>query len=290
MSSEMRLNHVVTNLLDDRDEVLVLFSALWTFGHILGLQRDSGNLVLATIMNAVGPSRTLVLPSYTFNFSRTHLYDVVRTKPETGVLPEIAVKANGFVRSLNPMVSHAAFGPRAVEIISCKQTTAWGEDSVMGWFELQRVRIGVLGITWGKGCGYIHRAEEKFGVPYRYYKRFLGNLLINGIDRGDCSETMFVRPMSVPFVRGYDAINAHIPSLASFRHGGDPDILAESVTADEITELSMHLLAKDPYFFVENADHVKAWVQNGRDGETESLPEENRPVWHRPIRHATEPE
>jgi aminoglycoside N3'-acetyltransferase len=278
MSPETRLGRIVSDLLDDRDDVLVLFSALWTFGHILGLSRDSGSRILATILDAIGSSRTLVLPTYTFSFAKTRLYDVLRSKPETGVLPEIGIKTNGFVRSLHPMVSHLAFGPRAQEIISCRQSTAWGNDSVMGWFETHRARIGVLGITWGQGCAFIHRAEERFGVPYRYYKRFQGRLMFDGVDQGDCSETLFARPMGVPFVRGYDAINAHIPQLNSFRHGNDAEIPAESASADEITELSIRLLADDPYYFVENANDVGAWVRNGKDDEIRALPSESRPI------------
>ena len=278
MLAEKRLGRIILNLLDDKDDVFVLFSALWTFGHILGLRRDSGQSILAEILYALGPSRTLVMPSYTFSFPSTRSYDLVRTKPETGVLPETAVRTEGFLRSSYPMVSHVAFGPRGKEILSSKQPTAWGDNSVMHWLEMHRARIGMLGISWGKGCGYIHRAEEKFGVPYRYYKRFFGNLLFDGMDRGKCSETMFVRPLNIPFVRGYDAINPHIPLLASYRHGDDPDIFAESATANEITQLSMRFLAKDPYFFVENADAVEAWVRDGKDEEESSLPDENQPI------------
>jgi hypothetical protein len=202
----------------------------------------------------------------------------VRTRPDTGILAETALKSTGFVRTHHPIVSHLAYGPRAQELFSCRQSTAWGEDSVMQWFEATRARVAVLGVAWGQGCSFIHRAEEKFRVPYRYHKRFQGRLLINDVAQGDCSETLFVRPLGVDLVKGYEIIDAHVSSVESFRTSSDEEIPASSASADDITFLSMGLLAKNPYCFIQNAREVQTWVRNAMEKEIASLSAEHRPV------------
>lgn len=278
MNGLERLGRVVSELLEDDDDIFVLFSAIWTFGHRLELRRDSAARLLDTVQEAIGPMRTLVLPTYTFGFPRTRQFDLVRTRPETGILPDMAVKAAGFVRSHNPIVSHIAYGPRAHELLTCRQTTAWGDDSVMQWFEASRARVAVLGIPWGQGCGFIHRAEEKSQVPYRYFKRFQGQLLADEIAQGECTETLYVRPLGVDLVRGYETIDRFMPDLTSFRISSDADIPAASAIADEITTLSMRLLADDPYCYVENADEVRMWVAQSMQNEIASLSPEQRPL------------
>src|SRR5262245_35704587 len=126
MNGLVRLGQAVSELLDEADDVFVLYSALWTFGHRLELGKGSANGVLGTVMDAVGPARTLVLPAYTFAFPRTRVFDVVRTRPDTGILAETALKTAGFVRTHHPIVSHVAHGPRAQELLACRQSTAWG--------------------------------------------------------------------------------------------------------------------------------------------------------------------
>jgi aminoglycoside N3'-acetyltransferase len=212
---------VVRCIVDEQDKIVVVFSALWTFGHRFGRGREAASLMLKTLREAVGDDRTLVLPAYYFNFPKTRLFDVRRTMPQTGALPVVAMTDPTFVRSAHPMDSYLASGPQAHEIVACRQSTSWGDDSVMGMLELNRARIVVLGVSWGQGCGYLHRAEEKICVPYRYYKTFSGELLVDGRDATRCSETVFVRPLGVSMSNRYDAIDTHIPQLASFRNSGD---------------------------------------------------------------------
>lgn len=277
MNGLERLGRAVSELLDEKDDILVLFSAIWTFGHVLELRKDSASRLLPTILEAIGPRRTLVLPTYTFGFPQSREFDLLRTRPETGILPEMAVKAAGFVRSRNPIVSHIAYGPRAQEILAYKQTTAWGDDSVMQWFEARRARVAVLGISWGQGCGLIHRSEEKSRVPYRYFKRFQGRLLSDGVELGECTETIYVRPLGINLVRGYEVIDPYMPRLKSFRRSSDADIPAASAIADEITTLAMSLLADEPYRFVGNADEMRSWVERLMQDEIASLLPDQRP-------------
>ena len=56
-------------------DTVVMFSALWTFGHLLDV--DPGELaseVMKILLGIVGPHRTLVLPAYTNYFARSRYY------------------------------------------------------------------------------------------------------------------------------------------------------------------------------------------------------------------------
>jgi len=78
-----------SEVLDPADEVVVVYSGIWTFGHQFGLPiRDVPRMLIEQMLEAVGPDRTLVLPSYTYAYAGKRSYSPQESLPETGVLPQ----------------------------------------------------------------------------------------------------------------------------------------------------------------------------------------------------------
>jgi len=104
----------------------------------------------------------VIMPAYTFNFPRTGVFDLVRSKPSTGMICE----AFDGVRTPKPMNSYKFKGCYP----TTPQTTAWGGDGMMGWLIRHDATFVALGVSTLKSCSYFHFAEEKLKVPYRYFK------------------------------------------------------------------------------------------------------------------------
>lgn len=245
------------------DEVVVVFSGLWSFGHCLGVSpRDIPAAVLDVLVEVVG-ARTLVLPAYTLAFPRSKQFDLRRSQPETGILPAHALATGLFQRTSNPMNSYLVYGPQSSEILSRKETTSWGDDSVMAWFGQTNARLLILGERWHRACSFYHRAEEILQVPYRYYKRFNGTMIDMHDEKHSCSVVMYVRPFEQPFVNDYTKVQPILARSNTLAVAGDPTFPIESARAADVLNACIDLLTADPYAYVANADDVRGWISGG---------------------------
>jgi len=136
------------------------------------------------------------------------------------------------------------------------------------------VRICPLGLHWHEACSYFHRIEETLRSPYRYFKRFAGELYDNGQRLGTCEEVKYSYSLRVSLDYDFSLVGK---ALKNTLRCSNPLIPLQSATASEIDRACLSIFEKDPYAVVNNKEEVKAWVRNGKDAETASLTPMERP-------------
>lgn len=261
-----------STVLSDENDVVVLYSGIWGFGHQFGMSPTTlVDTLIDEIIDIVGTNCTLVMPSYVADFPKTRRYDLVKSKPYTGVISARFIEYPGSVRTIKPMDSYVAFGPKSDELMRLPCSTSWGNDSVLGWFEQVNARHVILGVPWHLSCAYCHRGEEALGVPYRYHKRFSGNFFNDGIPIGRCEEVMYVRPFGVNPKLDYKPTHNLLVERGMVLDSGHHDFQLQSSSSKDILSATMDLLNDDAYVFVGAADAVQNWVQNGRQQEIRDL-------------------
>jgi aminoglycoside 3-N-acetyltransferase len=136
---------------------------------------------------------TIIMPTYTFSFCNNEVFDVRFSKTKMGVLNEFARKQEGFIRSLDPLMSNVLYGknPRFVREIG---NNSCGSDSTFDLLNKTdlKVKFLFLGTKIGDCFTYMHYMEEKLKVPYRYNKKYSGNV-INGSELKNEEYNLFVR-------------------------------------------------------------------------------------------------
>ena len=149
---------------------------------------EQSQLVLAALREAVGPSGTIVVPTYTFSFCRREPFDVEGTPTAGGpwstsaaFLEYVRVQP-GALRSRDPIHSVCAIGPQAAQLVRDLPNTCFGEDSVPGRLHRLGGKICMLGIGLEE-ASFQHHVEEMIGVPFRYKKLFTGSIRENGSAR-----------------------------------------------------------------------------------------------------------
>ena len=261
------------------DEVVVIFSGIWMFGSLLGKTvREVPDYLISTILESLGPERTVIFPSYTYGYGSTRKFDLITSKPETGVLPARALLRPEFVRTSSPLNSYLISGPRTQEALGITDTSLWGDESVMGWFDKVSARICVLGEPWHQACTHYHRAEDILQVPYRYYKKFPGSISKNGIYFSDCAPTMFVRPMGCEMVRDYTGPAKIMKQRNMILSGDNPSFPIESALAPNIVKACTDLLSDDIYAYVSNKNQLMEWVGRAMNEEVSKLSDGERVV------------
>ena len=103
------------------------------------------------------------------------------------------------------MYNYAINGPNEKRISNLKQSTAWGNDSILSYLVKNdtcglAININPKIFNWL----VIHYCEETSKVPYRYFKTFNGK---NNSTRKNVKEKMYVRNYSMNKIEDGRKIN-----------------------------------------------------------------------------------
>jgi aminoglycoside N3'-acetyltransferase len=252
------------------DQLVVVYSGIWTFGHRFGMpaQQVAVSLVEA-MLEEMGSDQTLAIPAYTYDFTRTRRYSPAKSIPETGVIPITVHRHFAHLRSKSALNSFLCIGPQAEKLVGIGGATLWGEGSIKAYFEAARARMVVLGLPWKDACGYLHRIEESCGVPYRYHKTFDGIWESSGTTSA-WSETMFVRPLQVLPIFQWQLVDDLLRRRGRIRAGGG-EIFIESADAAELVEAGREILADDKLALIVNRAEIQHWIDIGKRDELSAL-------------------
>lgn len=257
-------------VIDPKDRIIVVYSGIWTFGHRFGISISQiPQTLIEAMLEELGVGQNLLLPAYTYAYTRTRQYSPEKSVPETGVLPVAMLTHSRAVRSRSALNSFLAIGPDATELAEVRGSTLWGEGSLKAYFQEQHARMVVLGLPWKDACGFLHRIEEVCDVPYRYHKTFHGTWMGPG-GKEAWSETMFVRPMALLPVFQWHLVDELVRRRGGVRSGGG-EIHLESIDAADLVQAGIEILAEDKLALLTNRDEVKGWIANGRGGEIAAL-------------------
>ncbi|MFH1846217.1 MAG: DUF4910 domain-containing protein [Candidatus Omnitrophota bacterium] len=146
-------------------------------------QEKLDKLFFDAIKEVLGKEGTALVPAYSYTFGKSTItnpvvFDPRTTQSQIGPFANFFLKQSGVIRSLEPMMSIAGFGPRAKEFLENLPPTSYGEGSVFSRLvksDAKCCSIG-LGPNW---VPFIHYAEWLYQVPFRYDKFFHGLISIN---------------------------------------------------------------------------------------------------------------
>jgi aminopeptidase-like protein/aminoglycoside N3'-acetyltransferase len=142
-------------------------------------------LLYSTMREVIGPEGTMLMPTFSFSFSRNEDFDVQTTPAIQGEWSyslefiEYFRRLPDVVRSADPMLSFAGLGPHAEKLLTRLPNTSYGKDC------LYERLVTLNGKICGIGVGltetpFFHYVEEVLEVPFRYKKLFTGHIGQNG--------------------------------------------------------------------------------------------------------------
>jgi aminoglycoside 3-N-acetyltransferase len=124
---------------------------------------------------------TLIVPTFTYSFTRGEDYDVATSRTTVGVLGEHFRHVPGVRRTTDPMFSVAIRGPlpRGWEerLLDVRDTDCFGDHSIFAYLREVDAHLVFIGVGFGY-CTFLHHIEQRMRVPYRYFKDFPGAVRI----------------------------------------------------------------------------------------------------------------
>lgn len=186
---------------------------------------------------------TLMLPTFTYSYTRGEQYDVAASPSTVGVLGERFRRLPGVRRTCDPIFSTAIGGalPRAWSrrLFAIKDTDCFGEDSVFAYLREVDAKLLFIGVGFSY-CTFVYHVEQRLGVGYRYFKDFTGTIR-SGDRAARTTARYFVRDLESEVENDFEPLaDALLESgaarMATLR--GGPTLLLTSALAVEAEAVS----------------------------------------------------
>lgn len=210
-----------------------------------------------TLLREAAEGRVLWLPSFNYEFPKSHVFDVRASESQLGPLPERFRTAAAEWRTAIPMFSVAGIGPAPLPSWG-PSTDPFGDDSTFA----ELVRADGVVLYYGDTFHYntiVHFAERVSSGPvYRYDKVFPGRVIT--ADGADLEGSLIyhVRPLGTGL--DYDwprLLESALAAGVCRRLNEHPEVLAAS--ARGLCELWVDAMRRDPYFLLD--DKTRKWVE-----------------------------
>ena len=214
-------NRIVENMGIKEGETVLLASDLITifiYFKKKNLTFDL-NIFLDIILQTLGRSGTLLLPTHNWEFCNGAEYDYYKTKCMTGSLGKIALQRNDFKRSINPIFSFAISGFDKNYYASAIHNSCFGLNSPFDLLYKNNAKHVSLNLDYkDTGFTFVHYIEEKIGVSYRFFKNFKGFYVDENKVRKKIKYDFYVRDLQKAVRTGIKIqTDIHLQSINAFK-------------------------------------------------------------------------
>ena len=143
---------------------ICVHSRLLSFGKL----KCGVDSIYDVVRNAIGPSGTIAVPTFTFNLTEQDVFDAANTPSYgMGALSEFVRMLPLSRRSSSAIHSYAAVGPLAGTIASAAPSRSVGMGSSFDVMLRNEFKLLLLGCTYTEGATAVHHFEAERGVSYR---------------------------------------------------------------------------------------------------------------------------
>jgi aminoglycoside 3-N-acetyltransferase len=208
----------------------------------------AAELVSRAFEQVLGPEGTLVVPTYSYTYTkRDQIYDPATTPSDVGFFTNWFREQPGVERSVDPLFSVAARGPLAETLISNLPRESFGRDSIYDRLRNLNATLCNLGVGF-RYATFVHHVEQMLCVPYRYPKNFTGRSRI-GDEVVEQTWLYNVRPLDIenayPDLRRLEA-DADVTGIIRRARVGLGEVTA--VSAQATWDMAEAGIAADPWY------------------------------------------
>jgi aminoglycoside N3'-acetyltransferase len=193
----------------------------------------------------------ILIPSFTYSFTRSGVYDQRVTKSETGRLGEEIRFKKPLYRTLDPVFSVIDYqSSLPARFMNKIQIDAFGIESL--WHYLYNHQSYILNINMPFTLAtQWHYAEYVAKVPYRYNKNFQGTVVDYAGNKKEINYQYLVRNLDIDTNWRYEKINHFLAkSCDSYLTKSRFGIQSVFMNSQEVCDCLIRKLANDPIFMI----------------------------------------
>ena len=131
----------------------------------------------SSLRRIIGDEGTIIVPTFTYSSCHKEPFDPRVTPCNMGMFSDYIWKLPETIRSVDPNFSIAAIGNRAKFYTENPPQKSFGDDC---FFERFYANNGIIcNLNFDAGTTFVHYVEHKLNVPYRYDKKFIGQVYVD---------------------------------------------------------------------------------------------------------------
>lgn len=211
-----------------------------------GSTEDRMKVFINALLDLLGEEGTLVVPTFTYSFSSNEVYSVISSPSKVGSLTDYLRKLPNAKRSLDPMFSVAAIGPKADELLSGPALNCFGKDSPFARLHQFKAKLAFCGCSFNRAT-FIHYVEQSANVSYRFFKPFSGMIL----DKDNCEMnreiSFFARKLDLNFFSDLSELKRRMMASGKIQTGMIGRVEVIGAKTEDVFESANALLAENPY-------------------------------------------
>lgn len=201
--------------------------------------------LIDAVESAIRPSGTLVIPTFTYSFTKGEQFDMLHTASAVGMVSEQFRTLPGVLRSSDPIFSFAARGKLAPELCAINVKECFGEGSVFALLHRVNAQIVNLGCSLTRGGTFIHYVEVAHGVEYRYKKEFSGTIISPDRRTSENSVIYHVRDLNRPSAADLRRLQNRLTQEKKLRSVDVGRSRIMAVTANDLFDTAWKMLDED---------------------------------------------
>lgn len=205
--------------------------------------------LIEEIFQYVGVEGTVVVPAFSYSFTKGEDFDVKSTPSNVGRFSEEFRLSAGVERSNHPIFSVASIGKYSNLFARSRNDDCFGEGTAFDLLMTLDAKIITLGFDIKKGVTFIHYVEQAYGVAYRYMKNFVGRLVC--VDEQKMLTTSYyVRDQSIRSECELGLLRDRALIKAKLKVGEVGRLPIMSISARDLFEVANELLNEDRYALI----------------------------------------
>jgi aminoglycoside 3-N-acetyltransferase len=142
--------------------------------------------------------KTIMIPTYTYSFTKSKVYNILKSKSEVGRFSEEVRISQKYYRTPNPIFSVIDTSGILSNLSNINHNSATGKMSLFHYLEDKNPIIINLGLDNSATAMQLHYYEEMHKVSYRYSKTFTGYVVDSESNKNLVNYDYFVRKKNIP--------------------------------------------------------------------------------------------
>jgi aminoglycoside 3-N-acetyltransferase len=204
--------------------------------------------LIADILDHIGPEGTVVVPTFSYSFTKGEDFDPASTPSDVGLFSESFRLTPGVRRSHHPIFSVAAWGRHAATFADSRIDDCFGHGTAFDLLMDLDAKIACLGCDISR-ITFVHYVEQARGVSYRYMKTFHGRVLHGG-GAQSLATTYYVREMSIRSECDLGGLKDAARAQGRLAVGAAGRLPLMAIGARDFFEVGSQLLAGNPHALI----------------------------------------
>ncbi len=226
-------------------DVLMLHADAMVLAQLPPMSADERFDVLFNALDDVlGAEGTLVMPTFTYSFTRGEPFEVDATPSAVGLLTEAFRTRPGVRRSRDPIFSVGARGRLADRFAEAAPDDCFGPNSAFAVLAEQDAWLACLGCSLDR-VTFTHYVEQTAGVDYRSFKTFTGVRVDGGVET-PASARYFVRDLDRDTIIDLSWLKAALIAAGALATAAVGRVGLSAVRTCDFADAATALLARSP--------------------------------------------